>query len=92
VPATVEFLTPLDQANEYLLTTLRTSRGCDLRHLRDQLGLNLLAERADYLRSLISQGMATLDHDVLRLTDAGKLLADHITLELFADAPAAVGA
>jgi oxygen-independent coproporphyrinogen-3 oxidase len=92
VPATVERLTPLDQANEYLLTTLRTSRGCDLRHLRDELGLNILAERADYLRSLISQGMATLDHDVLRLTDAGKLLADHITLELFADAPAAVGA
>jgi oxygen-independent coproporphyrinogen-3 oxidase len=92
VPATVERLTPLDQANEYLLTTLRTSRGCDLRHLRDELGLNLLAERADYLRSLTSQGMATLDHDVLRLTDAGKLLADHITLELFADAPAAVGA
>jgi oxygen-independent coproporphyrinogen-3 oxidase len=92
VPATVERLTPLDQANEYLLTTLRTSRGCDLRHLRDELGLNILAERADYLCSLISQGMATLDHDVLRLTDAGKLLADHITLELFADAPAAVGA
>jgi hypothetical protein len=33
--------------------------------------------------------MATLSGGVLRLTDAGKLLADHITLELFADAPAA---
>ncbi|GAA4494922.1 radical SAM family heme chaperone HemW [Hymenobacter ginsengisoli] len=89
VPATVEQLSPLDQANEYLLTTLRTSRGCDLAHLRDALGLNLLAERADYLASLTAQGMATLDDQVLRLTDAGKLLADHITLALFADAPAA---
>jgi oxygen-independent coproporphyrinogen-3 oxidase len=89
VPATIERLTPLDQANEYLLTTLRTSRGCDLRHLRDALGLDLLATRPDYLRSLITQGMATLENDVLRLTDAGKLLADHITLELFAEAPAA---
>jgi len=89
VPATVEQLSPLDQANEYLLTTLRTSRGCDLAHLRDALGLNLLADRADYLASLTAQGMATLRGDVLRLTDAGKLLADHITLELFADAPAA---
>jgi oxygen-independent coproporphyrinogen-3 oxidase len=88
VPATVEQLSPLDQANEYLLTTLRTSRGCDLAYLRDALGLNLLAERADYLASLTAQGMATLTGDVLRLTDAGKLLADHITLELFADAPA----
>ncbi|QKG58575.1 radical SAM family heme chaperone HemW [Hymenobacter sp. BRD128] len=89
VPATVEQLSPLDQANEYLLTTLRTSRGCDLAHLRDALGLNLLAGRADYLASLTAQGMATLEGDVLRLTDAGKLLADHITLELFAAAPAA---
>jgi oxygen-independent coproporphyrinogen-3 oxidase len=89
VPATVEQLSPLDQANEYLLTTLRTSRGCNLAHLRDMLGLNLLDDRADYLASLAAQGMATLSGDVLRLTDAGKLLADHITLELFAAAPAA---
>ncbi len=92
VPATTEHLSPLDQANEYLLTTLRTSRGCDLRYLRDELGLNLLADRAAYLGSLLAQGMATLDDDTLRLTDAGKLLADHITLELFAEAPSAVGA
>ena len=92
VPATIEHLSPLDQANEYLLTTLRTSRGCDLGYVRDTLGLDLLAERADYLRSLIEQDMATLENNVLRLTDAGKLLADHITLELFADAPADVGA
>jgi oxygen-independent coproporphyrinogen-3 oxidase len=92
VPATIEHLSPLDQANEYLLTTLRTSRGCDLAYLRDTLGLNILAERIDYLRSLTAQGMATLDGEVLRLTDAGKLLADHITLELFAEAPAAASA
>ncbi|TVT40434.1 radical SAM family heme chaperone HemW [Hymenobacter setariae] len=92
VPATTEVLSPLDQANEYLLTTLRTSRGCDLRHLRDALGLNLLADRTEYLGSLLTQGMATLTDDTLRLTDAGKLLADHITLELFAEAPSAVSA
>jgi oxygen-independent coproporphyrinogen-3 oxidase len=92
VPATTEHLSPLDQANEYLLTTLRTSRGCDLRYLRDALGLNLLADRAEYLNSLLAQDMATLDNDVLRLTDAGKLLADHITLELFAEGPTAISA
>ena len=92
VPATIEHLSPLDQANEYLLTTLRTSRGCDLAYLRDALGLNLLAERTEYLSILVAQSMATLDGEVLRLTDAGKLLADHITLELFAEAPAAATA
>ncbi|MEJ7666166.1 MAG: hypothetical protein WKG07_44965 [Hymenobacter sp.] len=70
-----------------MLTTLRTSRGCDLAYLRDALGLNILAERADYLASLTQQGLATLTDDVLRLTDAGKLLADHLTLALFAEAP-----
>jgi oxygen-independent coproporphyrinogen-3 oxidase len=89
VPATVEQLSPLDQANEYLLTTLRTSRGCNLAYLRNELNMNLLVDRADYLQSLVAQGMATLEGNVLRLTDAGKLLADHITLELFAATPAA---
>jgi len=85
VPATVEHLSALDQANEYLLTTLRTSRGTDLGHLHQALGRDVLAERGDYVTSLVAQGMATLDGPVLRLTDAGKLLADHITLELFAE-------
>jgi len=92
VPATFEQLSPLDQANEYLLTTLRTSRGCDLAYLRDVLGVDLLAERAAYLASLTAQGMATLEANVLCLTDAGKLLADHITLELFAEAPTTTSA
>lgn len=88
VPATLETLSPRDRANEYLLTTLRTSRGCDLVYLRDALGLDLLAARANYLQTLADQGWATLDpaSKVLRLTDAGKLLADHITLQLFASA------
>ena len=85
IPATSEQLSPLDQANEYLLTTLRTSRGCDLRHLGDELGVNLLATHGDYLQNLLHQGLVTLDQQVLRLTDAGKLLADHITLELFTE-------
>ncbi|NML67337.1 radical SAM family heme chaperone HemW [Hymenobacter sp. RP-2-7] len=85
VPATVEQLSALDQANEYLLTTLRTSRGCDLRYLADELGTNLLATHSQYLQSLLNQRLVTLDQQVLRLTDAGKLLADHITLELFTE-------
>ncbi|MCC2545593.1 radical SAM family heme chaperone HemW [Hymenobacter sp. BT175] len=83
VPATRETLSPMDQANEYLMTSLRTSWGCDLARLQTQYGVPLLSSRADYLRYLQTQGWATLDQSVLRLTDAGKLLADQITLELF---------
>ena len=83
VPITLDLLTPTDRANEYLLTTLRTARGCDLAHLRTHHGLDLSATRAVYLAQLQANGWARLQHDVLTLTDAGKLLADQITLELF---------
>ena len=83
VPVTVDELTATDRANEYLLTTLRTARGCDLAHLRTHHGLDLPAHRAAYLAELQASGWATISGEVLTLTDAGKLLADHITLELF---------
>jgi oxygen-independent coproporphyrinogen III oxidase len=83
VPVTVDALTATDRANEYLLTTLRTARGCDLAYLRTHLGLDLLASRPAYLAELQANGWARLHGEVLTLTDAGKLLADHITLELF---------
>ena len=83
VPVTVDQLNPIDRANEYLLITLRTARGCDLAHLRTHHGLDLLATRTAYLAELQASGWATIQNEVLTLTDAGKLLADHITLELF---------
>ncbi|MBC8085291.1 MAG: coproporphyrinogen III oxidase, partial [Hymenobacter sp.] len=84
VPATVEVLTPTDRANEYLMTSLRTARGTDLRHLRTVLGVDLPGRRAEYLHYLQANGWAVLSAaDVLTLTDKGQLLADQITLELF---------
>jgi len=88
VPVTVDALTATDRANEYLLTTLRTARGCDLAHLRAYHGLDLPATRAAYLAGLQASGWARIRGEVLTLTDAGKLLADQITLELF-QSPAA---
>ena len=83
VPVTLDQLTATDRANEYLLTTLRTARGCNLAHLRTHHGLDLPATRAAYLAELQANGWVTIHNEVLTLTDAGKLLADHITLELF---------
>ncbi|SHI39442.1 oxygen-independent coproporphyrinogen-3 oxidase [Hymenobacter daecheongensis DSM 21074] len=83
VPLTHEILSPTDRANEYLMTSLRTARGCDLTYLRDVLGVDLPVQRADYLNELRQNGWATLLNGTLRLTDRGKLLADQITLELF---------
>ena len=52
-------------------------------HLRTHHGLDLPATRAAYLAELQANGWVTIHNEVLTLTDAGKLLADHITLELF---------
>jgi oxygen-independent coproporphyrinogen-3 oxidase len=84
VPATTEVLTPIDRANEYLMTSLRTARGCNLGYLRDTLGVDLLREQPVYLARLRANGWASwTEGGTLRLTDAGKLLADQITLDLF---------
>ncbi|WP_345227020.1 radical SAM family heme chaperone HemW [Hymenobacter koreensis] len=83
LPATHEALSPIDRANEYLMTSLRTSAGCNLAYLRQHLGVDLVAQHPAYLQQLQHDGWATLTDDTLRLTDRGKLLADQITLELF---------
>ncbi len=87
LPATFETLTRLDQANEYLLTSLRTSWGIDLKVLREKFDLNLLNEQETYLKRLIEGGLLMQQNDHLILTDKGKLLADQITEDLFLTSP-----
>ncbi|MBC7449649.1 MAG: radical SAM family heme chaperone HemW [Hymenobacteraceae bacterium] len=88
IPATIEHLSPRDLANEYLLTSLRTSCGTDLHHLREHFGRDLATTHAATLADLTARGLATVDcaangSAVLRLTSAGRLLADDITLTFF---------
>ncbi len=87
--ATTEHLSARDRANEYLMTALRTSRGLNLVRLHHTLGRDLRATHAPALADLLARGLATLDPatEVLRLTSAGRLLADDITLTLFEAAP-----
>ncbi len=85
LPAEVENLTPADQANDYLLTTLRTIWGCDLTQLRDKYKHNVQATHEKYLQELQYKELARIKDNILYLTDKGKLLADQITLDLFAE-------
>jgi oxygen-independent coproporphyrinogen III oxidase len=86
IPATFDRLTPRDRANEYLMTALRTTRGLDLTRLQIEFGRDLRATHTPELADLLHRRLATLDAaHVLRLTAAGRLLADQITLDLFAD-------
>jgi oxygen-independent coproporphyrinogen-3 oxidase len=78
-----ETLTLTDQANEYLLTSLRTIWGCDLHRLEQEFQVDLRQQQPAYLAELLQNGYIRIDADVLCLTDKGKLLADQITLDLF---------
>jgi oxygen-independent coproporphyrinogen III oxidase len=85
VPCELEELTLADQANDYLLTTLRTIWGCDLAAMRDRYGYDVQATHGVYLEELSKKGLALIKDNVLYLTDKGKLLADQITLDLLAE-------
>ena len=83
IPAIKETLTDLDRANEYVLTSLRTSWGVDTEFLNSRFHLDLFSEQGDYLTRLKNGGLIKQEETRLILTNKGKLLADQITEDLF---------
>jgi oxygen-independent coproporphyrinogen III oxidase len=83
VPFELEVLTREDKVNDYLLTTLRTSWGCDLSWLRDTFGYDVEKEHQKYLNELLSLEFASYTGGRLTLTRKGKLMADKIASDLF---------
>lgn len=85
VPIEVITLSPEDQVNEYILTSLRTKWGCDLSQLKTKYGVDLLSKQEHYLKKLTTQDLIFEDEGFLILTDKGKLFADKIASDLFID-------
>jgi oxygen-independent coproporphyrinogen III oxidase len=83
IPSTLEILTPQDQINDYLLTTLRTSWGTDLAKLLRDMHYDLLKDHENYVHTLLIKELAILHEDHLVLTRKGKLMADKISSDLF---------
>ena len=83
VPFEREELSQENRINEYILTTLRTQWGTDLKKIKQDFGYDLLSKNTDYLSGVFENKLATLEADVLRLTRKGKLLADKISSDLF---------
>jgi oxygen-independent coproporphyrinogen III oxidase len=82
IPFEREMLSIENKINEYILTTLRTTWGCDLLFLKNQLNDDLVSRRGDYISLLTERGLAFISEDTLRLTRKGKLVADKITEDL----------
>lgn len=83
IPSTRENIFPKNRANDYILTSLRTIWGVDLKHLENKYGIAMTPVMKNTIESLIESGLATVNKDHLILTRKGKLLADHISMKLF---------
>jgi oxygen-independent coproporphyrinogen III oxidase len=80
-----ENLNAQDVVNEYMLTSLRTIWGIDLKKLKEELGVDLLAIKKEAIAHLTKDALIDLEENRLRLTKKGKLLADSVASVLFID-------
>lgn len=81
LPFEQELLTPVQKLNEYIMISLRTMEGVDLKRLDVEAQKLLIKSAQKYLL----QDLATLQYDTLQLTNKGKLYADGIAADLFFD-------
>jgi oxygen-independent coproporphyrinogen-3 oxidase len=84
IPFEKEILTRENKINEYVFTSLRTNRGCNLSYLISNYEYDLKKINSAYIQSLVDEGYVMLSDETLFLTRQGKLLADKIASDLFA--------
>ena len=83
IPFEIESLTKKDLANEFLLTSLRTKWGCDLRLLHELYNYDLINSQKSKLSGLIKSEYIFMENEHIFLTRKGKFLADAIISDLF---------
>ncbi|GGG81768.1 coproporphyrinogen III oxidase [Parapedobacter pyrenivorans] len=85
IPCEKEELTEQDKLNEYIMTALRTVWGLDLDEVEKRFGSHYRETLYLGLQPFVLSAEVSLTGQVATLTQAGKLLADHIASELFVD-------
>ncbi len=81
----IEVLRPIDRFNEYIMTSLRTMWGTDLDKINSEFGQHYATLTQQQAQVFIEKGQLQLKHNTLQLTTEGKLFADGIAAELFAE-------
>jgi oxygen-independent coproporphyrinogen-3 oxidase len=79
-----EELSPDQQYNEYVMTSLRTIWGCDLSRIKTEFGTERQEYCMDESEYYLQSGKLIQRGEVLILTDEGMLMADKIASDLFA--------
>lgn len=83
IPAEGELLTPAQELNEYIMTSLRTMWGCSLEKVERQWGRQALQSLEKKAEKHLRSGLMTEKMRHLVLTRKGKFLADGIASDLF---------
>ena len=83
LPFEEETLTPNQQLEEYIMTSLRTIEGMDLQFIEKHFSLNEKIRIENIIEKTIEKEMFFIKKGHFILTDEGKLFADRIAVKLF---------
>ncbi len=83
VPFEIEYLTPAQQLNEYIMTSLRTMEGLSLENVTDKWGTAALNKIKNGSTKYFAEEMMFEKDNHFILTNKGRLFADGIAAELF---------
>lgn len=83
IPAELEFLTPENRINEYIMTSLRTSKGMDLDLIAKKFGTEYSNRIQKELEVFLEKDWLSINDKKVILNLEGKLFADLIASELF---------
>lgn len=83
LPEMVEELSLNDRFNEYIMTSLRTMWGIDLEKINADFGKDFSSETAHNIAQLDNKDWLITEGTTVRLSQQGKLFADHIASALF---------
>jgi len=83
-----ETLTTDQKYNEYIMTSLRISKGIDTEFVKNEYGGKFLDHLSQSLQKYKENGWLELLHNTICLTDEGKLFSDLISAELFVSSEA----
>lgn len=85
LPLETEYLSPVQQANEYMLTRIRTHFGIDPKQISTIAGVDFIKKFGEQIDTWISARLMQEDQGIFTLTSLGMMNADEIALKLFLD-------
>ena len=83
IPFEEEILSPKEQLNEYIMTSLRTMEGLNLQYVQTNFGVKQAADIKLKASQWILEKKATMVNNTIVLTQQGKLFADGIAVDFF---------